>query len=292
MLATLSAPFVSATLVASCSHAEAGAIAADDPLLADALASPDALIDAANPEGGASPGDSTVFTKASTDTASSGEMATNARQAPDGSTGPETCGYTSCAPGTPCPDLTVDGDQLLSSIVIGTRDFAPDNCALYEGCIAQAGTRRLLQFDTATQNIGTADLVLGNPTQNLCFQFSECHQHFHFQSVGRYTLYRGDGVTVAAVGHKQGFCLRDVWTIPTLNPPPPDPAMPYTCDNQGLHVGFEDVYPADVDCQWIDITGVPPGNYVLSVLVNGERYLPESNYGNNEVRVPVTVPAP
>jgi hypothetical protein len=33
-----------------------------------------------------------------------------------------------------------------------------------------------------------------------------------------------------------------------------------------LHVGWEDVYPNDIDCQWVDITGVPAGNYLRTPL--------------------------
>lgn len=35
--------------------------------------------------------------------------------------------------------------------------------------------------------------------------------------------------------------------------------------SQGLSPGCFDIYAANIDCQWIDITDVPPGNYVLKV---------------------------
>jgi hypothetical protein len=205
-----------------------------------------------------------------------------------GATGPQLCGFTPCAPGQPCPDLVVDVDDLRSSILIDERTFGATDCAVVEGCISAPGARRLLHFDTATANIGTADLVIGSPMSNACFQFSQCHQHFHFRGVGTYTLYKTDGVTVAARGHKQGFCMED--TEPYGAQPGPDPAIPFNCDAQGLHVGWEDVYPNDIDCQWVDITGVPAGDYVLSVTVDAERLLPEVSYDNNEARVPVTIP--
>jgi hypothetical protein len=215
----------------------------------------------------------------------------NPNPTPDAGTGPQSCGFSECAPGEPCPDLVVDKSDLVASIVIDTRTFAATDCAMVEGCITQTGTRRLLHFDTATVNAGNADLTVGDPTQNACFQWSACHQHYHFKGVADYTLYQPDGVTVAAVGHKQGFCLEDVEPNPSQMPPPATPSMMFKCTNQGLHVGWEDVYPNDIDCQWVDITGLPAGQYVLSVVVNPQHYLPESNYANDEARTMVTIPA-
>jgi hypothetical protein len=194
-----------------------------------------------------------------------------------------------CAPGAPCPDLTIDSNRLRTSAYVATRDFLPSDCAIVEGCIAIPGHRSLLRFDTATPNIGTGDLVLGPPsTSNACFQYSSCHNHYHFQNYANYVLYAPDGTTVVATGHKQAFCLEDMG--PAAGQSAPTPPFTFTCSNQGIHRGYQDIYSSGLDCQWIDVTNVPPGNYVLSVTVNYAHVVAELDYTNNEVRVPVTIP--
>ncbi len=46
----------------------------------------------------------------------------------------------------------------------------------------------------------------------------------------------------------------------------------------------------DRDCQWLDVTGVAPGNYQIRVTVNPSRAFEEASFDNNATTVPVTVP--
>jgi hypothetical protein len=262
--------------VADAQGDEAVTIAGDATVIDDAEAGDDALAtqDATTP----------------TDTGTPDAVADAAEAAgPDGAIvgQPAMCGFSACPPGAPCPDLIVDRDLLLSDIAIDTRNFLPTDCAVVEGCIAAPGVRRLLRFDVGSVNVGTADLVVGNPATGACFEYSQCHMHYHFKNFARYTLYQPDGVTIAAAGHKQSFCLDDVRQYPPA--PGPMPATPFACTAQGIHIGWEDIYTNDLDCQWIDITGVPAGSYVLAAVVDAAGALPESDYTNNEARVPVTI---
>uniref|UniRef100_A0A8C1Y8R5 Lysyl oxidase homolog n=1 Tax=Cyprinus carpio TaxID=7962 RepID=A0A8C1Y8R5_CYPCA len=49
-------------------------------------------------------------------------------------------------------------------------------------------------------------------------------------------------------------------------------------------IGPYDTYHANIDCQWIDITDVSPGNYILKVTVNPGFQVQESDFSNNVVR--------
>jgi len=44
-----------------------------------------------------------------------------------------------------------------------------------------------------------------------------------------------------------------------------------------------DLYSSNLDCQWIDITDVPSGFYLLRLQVNPDYLVPESDHDNNEI---------
>ena len=179
------------------------------------------------------------------------------------------------------PDLIVWGDA--AAPYIETVTYASDSCEVQEGC-AVAGTRKLLRFNMETRNIGNANLHVGNPANNPLFHWAPCHGHYHFDGFALYELLDANG-QLAAQGHKIGFCIEDVhrWD------PNAPAAARYDCNNDGIQAGWADVYEANLPCQYVDITGVPPGDYLLHIIVNPDQLLPESNYSNNDAQVPVTI---
>jgi hypothetical protein len=183
--------------------------------------------------------------------------------------------------GAPAPDLIIWGPALSPTVV--TRTFASNDCEVVEGC-ATVGTHRLLSFTTETRNIGAGDLVMGNPATNSLFIWASCHGHYHFEQFADYSLLDTNGNVVAA-GHKVGFCLEDVraWSSSA------NPSQRYNCSSQGIQSGWADVYAAGLPCQYIDVTDVNPGTYILQLVVNPAGLIKESNTNNNVTTNLVTI---
>ena len=158
------------------------------------------------------------------------------------------------------------------------------------------GQRNTLHFEVTTPNIGSADLVLGSPLTahselGSGFLYSLCHGHYHFGGYALYQLFDAAGKEVLQ-GKKRAFCLEDGHRIPGSFPLPRPTRPRYTCDFQGISAGWADSYYNGLTCQYIDLTGIPPGRYRLRVTVNPDRTFAELSYDNNTAETLVDVPAP
>ena len=125
----------------------------------------------------------------------------------------------------------------------------------------------------------------------LRYVVSRDHRHWHLLNFERYELRRA-GRRVAAVGdRKTGFCLGDRY--PVLRPvrsAPPRPVYTSRCGladpgllglQEGISVGYGDDYAANLEGQYLRLTGLAPGRYVLVHRVNADRRLRELDHRNN-----------
>jgi hypothetical protein len=190
-------------------------------------------------------------------------------------------------------DFLIDANALKDSVLVVDRGFSPTDCAVVEGSIDGPGLHRLLTFDTRIANMGELDLHIGDPANPLppidpaAFEFHACHGHRHMHGYASYEL-RTPAGQVAALGSKQGFCLLDSERhLASAG------ARKFTCADQGLTSGWADLYDRNVDGQWIDVTGLPAGSYLLVVTVNAEGTLPEVvDHHPNTASVLVELPDP
>jgi len=189
------------------------------------------------------------------------------------------------------PDLTVDPQRFTSQMEIIDRLFDDGTCAVLEGAVSGTGYRRILRFDTVLMNGGDGDLIVGdrsdpNNPYAAYFVFAPCHGHYHIRDFSVYELLDTSGTTVVA-GHKQGFCFEDSFKYFGNR------SNGYSCAYQGITSGWGDWYYKQLTGQWIDITGVPEGDYIVRVTIN---QLPIFDEGQNRypnvVQTPIHVPSP
>ncbi len=188
-----------------------------------------------------------------------------------------------CCAREPLPNLVVDRARAERSVLTEWVFFSASDCAVQEGCVGGAGPRRLLRFDLAIENRGEADVVLGAPT-GPSFQQASCHQHAHYLDFARFTL-RGPTGDAVLAANKMGGCFRDDEQLDGGRA-----GLVYDCSNQGLTVGYADVYARDLDCQWLDVTGVDAGTWRLEVEINSDRRIVESWYDDDRFGFDVVLP--
>jgi hypothetical protein len=227
------------------------------------------------------------------------------------------------------PDLIVDQKRLLQNWVVRNEKLAANACSVEEGGITP-GDHTLVRFTVSTPNIGTADLVVGDPNVHFnngdgLFEFASCHRHFHFRHYSLYELIDpATGFTWRAA--KRGFCMIDIEKFQEFPGPannerhylscgaPATATLPAIVGNQGISVGWADTYVWQLAGQFFVLDGadgqppVPPGNYIIRITVNppftaaaGEpcpftdpigfcHQLPELNYFNNVTEIQIEIP--
>ncbi|XP_056132838.1 lysyl oxidase-like 5a [Lampris incognitus] len=185
------------------------------------------------------------------------------------------------------PDLVPDPYYIQAASYIQRVQMYALRCAAEENCLSRSAYhpsvsdldyRVLLRFPQRVKNQGTADFLPVKPRHE--WEWHSCHQHYHsMEAFSNYDLLDIHTGRKVAEGHKASFCLEDTSCDRGIRR-----RFACTAHTQGLGPGCYDTYHANIDCQWIDITDVPPGNYILEVTVNPSQLVQESDFSNNVVR--------
>ena len=161
-------------------------------------------------------------------------------------------------------------------------------CELEEGCLATnitGNNRYLLKFAVLSYNFGLEPFRPFEPPED--WEFHTCHNHYHsHETFAHYELLFPDGRT-AAEGQKISFCLVDSLCINTAR----------TCtgckkdEAQGISRNCGDLYSRNTPCQWIDVTGVMAGDYVIRVTMSPNQEVAELDFENNQISCNISLDA-
>jgi|tagenome__1003787_1003787.scaffolds.fasta_scaffold20980933_3 hypothetical protein len=128
------------------------------------------------------------------------------------------------------------------------------------------------------------------------------HNHWHYAGFDKYSLVNPSTNAVVAPDQKSGFCLGDRYTLNSNGTRNENPSPgPFTTNNcapgntaalnvtEGISVGYGDEYEPQLEGQYIDVTGVQPGQYLIVHRTNSDQALQESNYNNDAASVLVSL---
>jgi hypothetical protein len=142
------------------------------------------------------------------------------------------------------------------------------------------------------------------------YEFHATHAHFHYKSFGQAFLYqsRPDGsLQLVRESGKNGFCMIDVentrfgtdagglphrgeaprtYYFPRCNAPTERDETGISMVN-GISAGWADVYNWYLADQYIEISGVPDGIYVLETVANPAGTVHETTAEDNKARVTI-----
>jgi hypothetical protein len=221
------------------------------------------------------------------------------------------------------PDLVVS-DNLGQQWVVRDENLGANFCSVIEGGI-EPGLRRLVRFTVTGNNVGDADLFIGDPNDpknEALFEFADCHHHHHFKNYATYELIDASGYVWRAA--KRGFCMLDTDPVPRADgTQPPREGRFRNCGgigipgNQGITAGWADTYRFFLGGQFFVLDGgdgqapVPAGDYRIRITMNPPfapdrrgncprakdpatglcHMFAESNYANNVGEATISIPA-
>jgi Lysyl oxidase len=209
--------------------------------------------------------------------------------------------------GSAGPSRLPDLDQEAPSMIVVVRAGPPEQPEYrlgFRSAVSNVGDGPLI-IDGHRPDLGTGTMVAdqvvehaGSPRQRvrgvgrLQYVVSPDHRHWHLLRFERYELRRPGGSVSLVEDQKTGFCLGDRYTAvgPSLSHRASHPSFTSRCGleqtrllgiREGISVGYGDDYAGNLEGQYLPLTGLPDGRYLLVHRVNVDRGLHEVSYRNN-----------
>ena len=126
---------------------------------------------------------------------------------------------------------------------------------------------------------------------------TETHEHWHLLGFEVYELRAAGEGTLVRPSEKTGFCLGDRYQTEKGARVEGKPERAIWTDEcgrdhpglltlrQGISPGYGDDYDPGLEDQFVDVTNVPPGRYLLVHRTNPEQSIEEASYENNAASV-------
>lgn len=211
--------------------------------------------------------------------------------------------------------IAVSGVSLEGARVLPDLDQEPPS-----GLILTRGAHGWrLGFNSAVRNIGAGPLIIDGHRQSytertmdadqmigrtagrrevvtsvgrLRYTRSPDHEHWHLLGFDHYELRRPGGARAIVRDRKSGFCLGDRYLVtdPVLPARPRESVYRSRCGlerprlmdvREGISVGYGDDYAANLEGQYLPLTGLAGGRYLLVHRVNVDRRIRELDHRNN-----------
>lgn len=125
------------------------------------------------------------------------------------------------------------------------------------------------------------------PTSYAMYFAGDGHNHWHLRDLEGYVL-QNTAATIKRTGEKHGFCFFDNYRFDLSMPGAPQSPVYTGCgrptDTQvtmGLSIGWGDKYAYKLPDQYIDISGLPSGQYTLTATADVQNGFTERCEGNN-----------
>lgn len=121
------------------------------------------------------------------------------------------------------------------------------------------------------------------------FYAGDGHNHWHVRDFQEWTIAStNDRATVLRRGAKTGFCFWDNYDYTAVQPALYHPNTTSACMQRGdgsvpmgLSIGWGDEYPSSIAFQYIDISGLPNGDYVVTLEGDPANEFLEADEQNN-----------
>jgi hypothetical protein len=196
------------------------------------------------------------------------------------------------------PDL---GMGRVSAFTIDTRTIPGHTLLRFQGVIANVGagpfevygsrpSTNVAEMSVQQHIYQTVGDYRSVPTTAVMFYAGDGHNHWHVKNLEGAQLTDVSGKHAGGAYAKTGFCFSDNAIYNSSVPGTPPTAVYSGCANgqpdalectPGLSIGWGDWYPASIAFQWIDITGLPYGNYRFWAYADPNGFFLESNKDNN-----------